>query len=176
PAGVELEIVEGDLLAGIEVAVAHGRALHRYAGDVEFHRSAAGRGLLVRLLVFLVRRRLVAGLLDQVLEVEAPVLALDDLRLDAAQAHAVDNDVAAQKREERDGGVGRFERKELLARVALRKDYARDLGPQARIERQLERSFKLQRSPGALLDDALDVVLVAVRVEGRSENCRRRRR
>src|SRR6185436_17170723 len=99
------------------------------------------------------------GRFDEVLKIEAPVLALDDLRLDPGEPHAVDDHFSAQEREQRDRGVGGVERKKLLAGGARRKDYARDLGAQARIERQLERSFKLQRAAGALLDDALDVVL-----------------
>jgi hypothetical protein len=142
--------------------------LDRYAGDIELDR-------LTRL--FVLRRRLGGGLFarafDQVLKIEAAVLVLDDLRLEAAQAHPVHDHLAPDKREQGDRDLCAIERQELLVCGTLRKGYAGDLGAQAGIERKLQRSFKLEGAAGALFHDALDVVLVAIGIERHGEDDRR---
>jgi hypothetical protein len=66
--------------------------------------------------------------------------------------------------------MGRFQGQELARRVALGEGDAGHLGPQGRPERHFEGTLELEGAAGALLDQALDVVLVPVRVEGQREN------
>ena len=163
--GVELQIVERDVLPGIEVAIQDGRLVQVDAGDVEDDRRA--------LRLFLLRGRfpglLLVLWLAEIAEVVASVLALDDARLEPGDAHPIDDHLTVKERQQRDGDVGIAQGQELLAAIALAEGHVGHRGAKARIERQFQVSAELERAPGALACQALDLAFVAVGVEGKRE-------
>ncbi len=167
-AGVEREVRDGELLPGGKVAVRDRRAVDVDAGDVEGDRLAALLFALLGLFFRRLARRFL--LLQQVAEVERAVLVAHHVGLQAGDADAVDDRLPAQQRHQLHRGVRGVERQERLARVLLGKGHPRDLGTQARPEREPDVALQLERAPGFFLHHALDLALVAVGVESHREH------
>src|SRR6185503_8470635 len=166
-AGLELHVLQQVFLPRLEVAVVDRGALDVDAADVEHHR----RGLLFRLLLRRFGRRLLRRVaLGQVGEVEAAILALDDVRLEAGELDRVDDVLPVQEGHQLHRRVRVFEGDEVLARALLREAHPRDLGAEARPERHLDVALDGEGAAGLFLGEALDVALVAIGVEGERED------